>query len=69
MAKAETRRFLLLTCAGHALKEPTLPAAAFADLPARKILTLNMDVPEPWLVEPTQARFMWQGADAVISGM
>ncbi|KAK9830935.1 hypothetical protein WJX81_007880 [Elliptochloris bilobata] len=34
---------------------PNLPAAAFVDLPAHKVLTLNMDVPEPWLVEPVQA--------------
>lgn len=38
------------------MSEPALPVAAFADLPARKVLTLNMDVPEPWLVEPVQAR-------------
>lgn len=49
----------ILHAAGNALSEPALPAAAFSDLPARKILTLNMDVPEPWLVEPTQARLVW----------
>lgn len=42
--------------AGELPGEPGLPAASFADLPARKVLTLNMDVPEPWLVEPVQAR-------------
>jgi len=41
---------------GQPLREPAPPTAAFADLPARKVLTLNMDVPEPWLVEPVQAR-------------
>ena len=41
---------------GQPLGEPAPPKAAFADLPARKVLTLNMDVPEPWLVEPVQAR-------------
>lgn len=40
--------------AGELPGEPELPAASFSDLPARKVLTLNMDVPEPWLVEPVQ---------------
>ena len=40
--------------AGELPGEPGLPAASFSDLPARKVLTLNMDVPEPWLVEPVQ---------------
>lgn len=48
---------LMLPCrTGQPLGEPAPPKAAFADLPARKVLTLNMDVPEPWLVEPVQAR-------------
>lgn len=39
----------------HAGQLQDLPAANFSGLPARKVLTLNMDVPEAWLVEPTQA--------------
>lgn len=38
-----------------ALGMPGPPAAVFSGLPARKILTLNMDVPEAWLVEPVRA--------------
>lgn len=40
---------------GGALGRPTPPAARFAALPAHKVLTLNMDVPEPWLVEAVKA--------------
>ena len=32
-----------------------MPLASFAGLPSQKILTLNMDVPEAWLVEPVKA--------------
>ena len=34
---------------------PGRPAAAFSGLPSGRILTLNMDVPEAWLVEPVRA--------------
>ena len=34
---------------------PGAPTAAFTGLPSEKILTLNMDVPEAWLVEPVKA--------------
>lgn len=39
-------------CAGEL---PGVPTAAFTGLPSEKILTLNMDVPEAWLVEPVKA--------------
>ena len=39
-------------CAGEL---PGAPTAAFTGLPSEKILTLNMDVPEAWLVEPVKA--------------
>ena len=32
-----------------------MPSASFSGLPSQKILTLNMDVPEAWLVEPVKA--------------
>ena len=34
---------------------PGVPSASFSGLPSQKILTLNMDVPEAWLVEPVRA--------------
>ncbi|KAG2487497.1 hypothetical protein HYH03_013916 [Edaphochlamys debaryana] len=34
---------------------PGAPAAYFPRLPPRRVLTLNLDVPEPWLVEPSLA--------------
>lgn len=34
---------------------PGAPSATFSGLPSEKILTLNMDVPEAWLVEPVKA--------------
>ncbi|KAK9811403.1 hypothetical protein WJX72_003341 [[Myrmecia] bisecta] len=37
------------------LGEPAPPAAFFNSLPPRKTLTLGMDVPEAWLVEPVDA--------------
>ena len=43
---------LSAACAG---KATDLPAARFSGLPSKKVLTLNMDVPEAWLVEPVQA--------------
>lgn len=46
----------LASCAGAGrLALPGAPAAAFAGMPAGRILTLNMDVPEAWLVEPVKA--------------
>ena len=42
-------------CADGALGMPGPPAAAFTGLPADKVLTLNMDEPESWLVEPVRA--------------
>ena len=36
---------------------PGLPAATFAGLPSSKVLTLHMDVPEAWLVEPVRAAY------------
>ena len=41
--------------ADGALGMPGPPAAAFTGLPADKVLTLNMDEPESWLVEPVRA--------------
>lgn len=34
---------------------PQAPAALFEALPGRQVLTLNMDVPEAWLVEAVEA--------------
>ena len=34
--------------------QPKQPEAYFHRLPSKRILTLNMDVPEAWLVEATQ---------------
>lgn len=31
------------------------PKAFFANMPPSKTLTMNLDVPEPWLVEPVVA--------------
>ena len=31
------------------------PQAKFANLPTSVVLTLNMEPPEPWLVEPVEA--------------
>ena len=43
-------------CAGGGqMALPGRPAAAFSGLPSGRILTLNMDVPEAWLVEPVRA--------------
>ena len=39
-------------CAGEQLMRPR---AEFASLPTGVVLTLNMDPPEPWLVEPVEA--------------
>lgn len=33
------------------------PAADFRGLPSTKVLTLHMDVPEAWLVEPVRAAY------------
>jgi hypothetical protein len=33
---------------------PGPPSATFLALPKKRVLTLNLDVPEPWLVEPVQ---------------
>lgn len=35
---------------------PAPPAALFSRLPTKRVLTLNIDVPEAWLVEVTQVR-------------
>ena len=35
--------------------ELAAPKAVFDALPKGVVLTLNMDVPEPWLVEPVEA--------------
>lgn len=37
------------------LSAPEAPSAAFTGLPATKVLTLHMDTPESWLVEPIRA--------------
>jgi hypothetical protein len=42
---------------GEWLGAPELPVAHFTALPPHKILTLNMDVPESWLVEPVRAEY------------
>ena len=34
---------------------PGPPSAEFGGLPSTKVLTLHMDVPEAWLVEPVRA--------------
>lgn len=41
--------------AGEATEAPLPPEAAFMSLPGRQVLTLNMDVPEAWLVEAVEA--------------
>jgi UDP-glucose:glycoprotein glucosyltransferase len=41
--------------AGEEAGPPGAPAAVFSGLPSKRILTLNMDVPEAWLVEPVRA--------------
>lgn len=33
------------------------PKAFFANMPLSKTLTMNLDVPEPWLVEPVLAMY------------
>lgn len=33
------------------------PKAFFANMPLSKTLTMNLDVPEPWLVEPVIAMY------------
>lgn len=33
------------------------PKAFFANMPLSKTLTMNIDVPEPWLVEPVIAMY------------
>ena len=33
------------------------PSAFFTGLPSSKVLTLHMDVPEAWLVEPTRTAY------------
>ena len=38
-----------------ALTDPTLPKALFSNLPANHILTMQVDVPEPWNVQQTAA--------------
>lgn len=42
---------------GGQLDLPGTPAAEFRGLPSRKVLTLHMDVPEAWLVEPVRAAY------------
>lgn len=34
------------------------PKAFFANMPLSKTLTMNLDVPEPWLVEPVIAMYV-----------
>lgn len=36
---------------------PGAPSAEFTGLPSTKVLTLHMDVPEAWLVEPVRAAY------------
>ena len=35
---------------------PSPPIASLSQLPLKKVLTVNMDVPEPWLVEPQKVK-------------
>jgi hypothetical protein len=35
------------------------PKAFFANMPLSKTLTMNLDVPEPWLVEPVIAMYVF----------
>lgn len=39
------------------LAKPSPPAARFERLPAKRILTLQMHEPEPWLVEPVVSNY------------
>lgn len=34
------------------------PKAFFSNMPLSKTLTMNLDVPEPWLVEPVVAMYV-----------
>lgn len=34
------------------------PKAVFSNMPMSKTLTMNLDVPEPWLVEPVVAMYV-----------
>lgn len=40
-----------------AARAPAAPGVVLARLPGEPILTMGMDVPEPWLVEPVEARY------------
>jgi hypothetical protein len=48
--------FLLLVAEGVLNQLPGSPAATFKSLPRKRVLTLNADVPEPWLVEAVEVR-------------
>ncbi|MEW5302056.1 MAG: hypothetical protein WDW36_004866 [Sanguina aurantia] len=45
-----------LTTPGH-WAVPLPPTATFPRLPSRRVLTINMDVPEPWLVEAVATQY------------
>ena len=47
---------------------PLPPAATFASLPGRQVLTLNMDVPESWLVEAVDAEVRCRFQTVITSG-
>jgi hypothetical protein len=51
---APRRRYSLPTFPHGPLQPPAAPSAYFPRLPQKRVLTLLTDVPEPWLVEPSQ---------------
>jgi hypothetical protein len=46
---------------------PLPPEASFTSLPGRQVLTLNMDVPESWLVEAVEAEVRCSSPTTVVS--
>ncbi|GAX78494.1 hypothetical protein CEUSTIGMA_g5933.t1 [Chlamydomonas eustigma] len=51
-------RYALPEFEGHPSNtQPAPPVATLMKLPQKRVLTINMDVPEPWLVEPVKAPF------------
>jgi len=44
---------------------PGAPMALFERLPTKRVLTLNMDVPEAWLVEATQVGVRGEGGGCI----
>lgn len=44
---------------------PGTPTALFSRLPRKRVLTMNMDVPEAWLVEATQVSLSQRVTESV----